>query len=70
MNLRNNQITVRELLSNPNARTFLMREIPEIMNNPIIRTAGNLRLSEVMRYANGHMPRYRIEALINGLQRL
>ena len=36
MNLKNGQITVGEVLSNPNARALLQREYPALLNHPML----------------------------------
>jgi len=68
LDLRNNQITVGELLRNSKSREILQREFPEIMRNPMIRMAGNMSLSRVLQYARGQVPQSKIDKVLVELQ--
>lgn len=68
MNLRNGQITVNEVLSNPRARMLLQREIPMIMGHPMLRMAGNMTLTQVLRYAGGRVPQDQINRILEELK--
>ena len=47
MNLKNGQITVGEVLSNPNARALLQREYPALINHPMLGMARGMTLNQV-----------------------
>lgn len=70
MNLHNGQITVNELLSNPRARALLARELPSVMNNPLLRMAGEMTLSRVLGVAQGRVPRATVEHVLEQLPAL
>ena len=70
LNLKNYQITVGELLSNPRARTILQREFPNLLNSPMIGFAKNMTLNNVLNYARDIIPQQRINAILNELSRI
>lgn len=68
MNLNNNQITVKELLSNPKAKAIFQKEIPQIINHPKLNLVANLKLSEILVYAKGYLPQYKIDSILRQLE--
>ena len=56
MDLKGDQITVRELLSNPGAKKILERRFPAIMKSPMVAMAGDMKLSTVVSLAKGRVP--------------
>ena len=42
MDLRNNQITIGELLANPAARQVLARRFPHVIDRPIVAKSGSM----------------------------
>ena len=67
MNLRNNQITVGELLSNPQAEALLRREFPSLFTPSLIRMARGMSLRQVLNYA-GNIPREKISRVLRELE--
>lgn len=56
MNLRNNQITVGEVLSNPRARAMMQRQFPILFRNQMmLRRAWNMPLSQAMNMASRYV---------------
>lgn len=70
MNLRNNEITVGEVLSNPRARQLLQREIPMIMNHPMMPMANAIPLKDVITYTKGYVPKMKLNSILNQLEKL
>ncbi len=70
MNLRNNHITVRELLENPASRAVLERRFPEAMRLPIVTMSGSLTLERAMKLVSAYIPQKTIEETIRELQSL
>ncbi|MBE6907421.1 hypothetical protein [Marasmitruncus massiliensis] len=70
MNLRNGQITVGELLSNPAVRRLAQQEFPGIMNHPMLHSAYNMSISQVMTMARGRVPQVKINRLLQTLESL
>ena len=54
MKLRNGEITIREILMNPEAKKIMQKELPQYMNNPMLMTmAQNMSLRQVVGYSRG-----------------
>lgn len=70
VDLRNNQITVRELLSNPAAKQVLTRRFPQVIDLPIVKALGGMPLSKVMELGAKFVPRAQIQAAWQELKRL
>lgn len=68
MELRNNQITVREILANPNAKAILQRELPDLMGSVWLKYALDMPLRQVLRYANGQIPRDKLTRILEELK--
>ena len=59
MDLRNNQITVRELLADPKARQVLARQFPQVINRPIVAKSGSMTLDKAMKLGAAYVPKFR-----------
>lgn len=70
MDLKNGNITVREILSNKQAKALLERELPEIMCSPLIALASSMRLNQVLSFAGGKIPAQKIEELLEQLKKI
>lgn len=57
MDLRQNKITVKELLSDPKSRAVLHRRFPKVFNMPIMASAGSLTLEQAMSLASAYVPK-------------
>ncbi len=69
MNLKNGQITVGEILQNPNTRKLFHKLSPISINSPIIRAARNMTLNELIRKARGWMTQDQINEILDELKR-
>lgn len=70
MNLRNNEITVGEILSNPEAKALLKKEFPEVLNPIMLQLARNMSLGSVLNLAKGRYSEEKINQVILMLQAL
>lgn len=70
MNLKNNQITMKEVLANPAAKTMLNKRFPHVMNHPLASAAGTLTLAQVIEFAKVYVPQSTINDLVRDLQKL
>lgn len=70
MDLKNGNITVREILSNPQAKALLERELPQIMRSPFVAMAFSMRLNQVLSYAEGRISTRKIEELQKQLEKI
>ncbi len=68
MDLRNGTIRVKEILSVPGAKAILVRELPQMMNSPMVRMAGNMSLNQVLSYAKGHVSQEKINSILRQLK--
>ena len=68
MDLRNNNITVSELLNNPKSKTILAKEFPDIINSPLISIGRGLTLKAVLGYAKGRYPQDKLNRVLYELQ--
>lgn len=70
MDLRNNQITVGELLANPKARKVLERRFPHVMGRPIVAASKNMPLHKVLRLAAAYVPQKVLQETLQELKKL
>lgn len=70
MNLRNNNITVGELMKNPQAKQLLQRELPEYMSGSLLALAQGMTLNTVIGFSSGRVPREKIARLIAELEKI
>ena len=69
MDLRNNQITVRELLADPKARQVLARQFPQVINRPIVAKSGSMTLDKAMKLGAAYVPKRVIQETLEELRR-
>jgi hypothetical protein len=70
VDLKNNHITVRELLENSASRAVLQRRFPEAIGLPIVATSGSLTLERAIKLVSAYVPQNVIQETIRELQRL
>ncbi|WP_312645718.1 hypothetical protein [Hydrogenoanaerobacterium sp.] len=68
MNLRNNQITIGEILSNPQAKRIAQREFSSLMNPFMLGIAKNMTLQQALGYAGNRMSQDRIQKILEELK--
>lgn len=69
MNLRNNQITVGEVLQNPRAYMLMQRQFPQLFRSPMmLRRARNMTLQQAMNMASRYVPQSTIQQVVAQLQ--
>ncbi len=70
MDLRNNQITVRELLSNPNSKAVFQRRFGKWLKHPLVGAAQSLTLAQLIDLAKVYLPQAAIRDTLDELRRL
>ncbi len=70
MDLKNNQITVGELMKNSKARAVLEREFKEYAHSPMIKMASRMTLSKLLEIAKKHVEPQRIKSVLNEIEKL
>ena len=68
MDLKNNTITVGEILKNPAAKALLMHNFPELNNQFLLRMAQSMSLENTLKLAIGRYDQDRIEKVISDLK--
>ena len=70
LDLRNNRITIGELLANPRSRQVLERRFPQAMHLPILAKADTMTLATAMKLGAAYVPRKAIETALEELRAL
>lgn len=71
MDLRNGNITLNEILSNPRAEAILRQAFPAFANNRMMMRMGRrMTLNQILSHARGHVPQNQINAVIAQLSGL
>jgi len=70
MDLKNLNIKIRDLLSNPKAEAILQREFPELMTPQLLRFAYNMSLRDVLKFAGGRVPKEKIDRVLDELENI
>lgn len=70
MDLRNQTITVGELLDNPRSRAVFQRRFGKLMNHPMVKAARTLTLKQLAEMAAVYLPKKTIDDTIRELQQL
>ncbi len=70
MDLRGNQITVRELLANSAARGVFERRFGKLMRHPLVGAAQTLTLAQLMDLGKVYLPQNVIRDTLEELKRL
>lgn len=68
MELRDNQITVGEILANPQAKALLNREFPEVANPFLLSLGRGMTLASILEIAKGRYPQEKIDRALAELQ--
>lgn len=67
MDLRNNRITIGEILAYPRGRAILNRNFPVMMNPFLLVIAEKMILSNILKLAQGPNARDQIDKIISDL---
>lgn len=70
LDLKNNQITVRELLKNPDAKALFQKRFGHWMKHPLFGAAQSLTLAQLVEGAELYLPRQVIQSTLEELKRL
>ena len=70
MDLRNQTITVGELLDNPKSRAVFQRRFGKLMRHPMVGAARTLTLKQLAEMAAVYLPQKTIQETLRELQQL
>lgn len=70
MDLRQGNITLREILRHPQARELLSRELPQFARSPLLGLAGGMTLNQILVHTKGRVPQDKVSELVAQLKAL
>ncbi len=70
MDLKNNKITVGELLDHPGAKALLAKRFPLVMRKPLIGAARTVTLEQLTSFLSPYVSAALIRDTVNELKRL
>lgn len=70
MDLKQNTITVRELLENPKSRAVFQRRFGKLMQHPMVSASQSLTLAQTIEMAAVYLPKKTIEETLAELKRI
>lgn len=68
MNLRNNEITVGEIISNAEAKALLKKEFPDVMNPFMLQLARSMTLARILDLGKDRYPPEKISRVLAELE--
>ena len=69
MDLKNNKVTVGELMDHPGARTVLQRRFPTLLKHPMMGAARTITLEQILAVAREYVPQKKLDEALNDLRR-
>jgi len=70
MDLRNNKVTVGELLDYAPAKAVFKKRFPMVMRHPMVGAARTVTLEQLIAIAGNYIPRKTIEDTLNDLRKV
>lgn len=70
MDLKNNKITVGELLDHPGARSVLTRRFPMVMKKPLTGAARTVTLEQLLAFVSPYLPSVVLNDTLKELKKL
>lgn len=70
MDLKNNRVTVGELLDHPPARAVFQRRFPMVMKHPLLGAARTVTLEQLISFAGAYVPKAVINDTLQELKRV
>ena len=70
MDLRNGNITLREVMANPKAKALLQREFSQMVSGPMLMLGQGMSLSRILSHARGKVPQQKLDDVIRQLREL
>ncbi len=70
MDLRNNEITLGEIMNNKDASRLIQTEFGHMLKGPLFAMAKKMSLAKIMTYADGKISKDKIEDLLLKLKNI
>lgn len=68
MDLKQNRITVGELLDHPGARAVFEAKLPMALRHPLLGAARTVTLEQLLSFAKAYVPQKKIDEIMEGLR--
>ena len=70
MNLKNNKVTVGELLDYAPARAVIQKRFPMVMRHPMLGAARTMTLEQILAVAEAYIPQKKLEETLSELRKV
>ena len=70
MDLKNYNVTVGEVLKNPQAKAMLQKELPMIMRHPMLPMANAIPLRDIINNAGGYVSPRKMQSILEKLSKM
>lgn len=70
MNLKNNKITVGELLDYAPAKSVIQKRFPMVMRHPMVGAARTMTLEQILAVAGSYIPKKNLEDTLSELRKV
>ena len=70
MNLKNNKVTVGELLGYAPAKAVFQKRFPMVLKHPMVGAARTVTLEQLIAVAGAYIPQRTIQDTLNELQKV
>ena len=70
MNLKGGNVTIGEIMNNPKGFAIMKREFPNLIGTPMFAMAQRMTLNKVVQHWGNHVPRSKIDSIIEELKRI
>lgn len=70
MDLKNYNITVGEVLKNPQAKAMLQKELPMIMRHPMLPMANAIPLRDIINNAGDYVSPRKMQSILEKLSKI
>ncbi len=69
MNLKNNKVTVGELLDYAPAKAVIQKRFPMVMRHPMMGAARTMTLEQILAVAQAYVPQKKLDEALNELRK-
>ena len=69
MNLKNNKVTVGELLDYAPAKAVIQNRFPMVMRHPMMGAARTMTLEQILAVAQAYVPQKKLDEALNELRK-
>ena len=70
MNLKNNRVTVGELMDYAPAKAVIQKRFPMVMRHPMMGAARTMTLEQILAVAQAYVPQKKLEEALSELRKV